>query len=122
MLDFELAREILSEAIKQFGSNLGVHSIDLIIRSQHKKKLSDSGSKQQVIDNDTKAYLRSLLLNFERTGGDLHRALDMELVKQRCLWLAYNHYRRNLVFKGFIGIMKNWVETKCRTISQTQGS
>lgn len=31
--DFELAREILSEAIKQFGSNLGVRSLDLIIRS-----------------------------------------------------------------------------------------
>ena len=34
-----------------------------------------------AVDRATRSYLRSLLSNYERTGGNLHQALDMELIK-----------------------------------------
>ena len=103
-VDFELARVILSEAIKTFGTNLGVASLDLILRSQQKKKPKVDSS---TIDKATKSYLRSLLMNFEKTGGDLHQALDMELVRQRCLAMATNHYQKSILKKGLEGLIKN---------------
>ena len=130
-----MAREILVEAIKQFGSDLGVSSLDFILRqynkqaymssshqssidpnnrNPHVENMEKSNKKRGQVDKATKQYLRSLLMNYERTGGDLHQALDMELIKQRCLALAQIHYQKTLLAKGLYSFIRNHAETNGR--------
>ena len=83
-VDFELARAILIQAVNQFGTSMTYKHLDRIIQ------LSEHSAN---VNRHTRTYLKSLLINFERCGGDLNKALEMEYIKQRILVTASNHYR-----------------------------
>ena len=91
------------QAINEYGSSLTYKNLDQIIRqSEHANS----------VDRPTRSYLKSLLVNFERAGGDLSQALEIELVKQKCLASAANHRRRNLMARAFCAIIKSVIERR----------
>ena len=97
VVDFELARTILLQAINQFGTNLTYKNLDRII---HSSELQPQTNKH------TRACLKSMLINLERHNGDLDQTLQIEQIKHRILQTAKTHYRQNLMAKAFCAIIK----------------
>ena len=60
-LGFDLARRIFEKAATKYGSKLSHRQVDSIIRK------SEFGNQ---VDKLTRKFLKALLINFERNGGD----------------------------------------------------
>ena len=68
----------------------------MIKRSEHSTQVDKEGRK----------YLKSILVNFERNGGDAVKAVKLELVKFECTQLAREHFSRSLLVKGLCSLIK----------------
>ena len=62
------------------------------------------------VDKMTRKVLKSLLLLFEKNGGDAAKAIQKETIRQQCNLVALEHYRRSLISKGFSGFIKSMID------------
>ena len=53
-----------------------------------------------------------MLYNFEKNGGNLQRAIDVELVKKKCIHLAQMHRRKSLLSKGLCALIKEVINNR----------
>ena len=56
--------------------------------------------------------LKSMLRNFERTGYDAEKTVQLEVVKVELSRLAGEHYQRTLLCKAMFSLMKTMID--CR--------
>lgn len=68
----ELATVIFEKAAKRYGAKLTHNKVDSVIR-----RSEFAGH----VDKGTRKYLKSIIINFERNGGDAIQAIKLEMVK-----------------------------------------
>ena len=64
------------------------------------------------VDRFTRKMLKSMLRNFERTGYDTEKTVQLEVVKVELSRLAGEHYHRTLMCKAMFSLMKTMID--CR--------
>lgn len=71
----DIACRIFKWAAQKYGSKLNHKQTDSVIR-----RSEYAGNT----DKETRKFLKSILLNFERNGADPERAIKLEIVKHEC--------------------------------------
>ena len=58
------------------------------------------------LSKEARSILKCLLYNYEKNGGNKQKAIDVEIVKQKCTQIADYHRTKLLLSKGMCGLIK----------------
>ena len=94
---------IFQKAVQKFGSKLSHRQLDFVIRK------SEFGPQ---VDRWSRARLKSMLYNYERTNFDAKKAIQLEIVKMELCRLASDHYRQTIMAKAMFSLMKRVIDER----------